>query len=168
MNTTAVNPSLTRLFSELIDGTNSGTAGFAGGFVLNTGDVGLLRSLDALSAQDASRSVNDGATIAAHAQHLRYGLSLMNRWASEGGNPFADAKWDEAWQVAAVDENQWKEIRRGLGDEAHHWLEALGSPREAAGVELTGMISSIAHLAYHLGAIRQIDKQVRGPREGTF
>jgi hypothetical protein len=35
-------------------------------------------------------------------------------------------------------------------------------------VELSGMISSIAHLAYHLGAIRQIDKQSRGPRDGTF
>jgi hypothetical protein len=37
--------------------------------------------------------VNDGATIAAHAQHVRYGLSLMNRWAAHGGNPFADAMW---------------------------------------------------------------------------
>jgi hypothetical protein len=30
------------------------------------------------------------------------------------------------------------------------------------------MVSSIAHLAYHLGAVRQIDKSLRGPREGTF
>jgi hypothetical protein len=35
-------------------------------------------------------------------------------------------------------------------------------------MELSGMIASIAHLAYHLGAIRQIDKQTRGPKEGTF
>ena len=30
------------------------------------------------------------------------------------------------------------------------------------------MISSIGHLAYHLGAIRQINKDARGPKEGTF
>ena len=30
------------------------------------------------------------------------------------------------------------------------------------------MIGSIAHLAYHLGAIRQIAKQARGPKDGTF
>jgi hypothetical protein len=30
------------------------------------------------------------------------------------------------------------------------------------------MIGSVAHLAYHLGAIRQIDKSTRGPKEGTF
>jgi hypothetical protein len=30
------------------------------------------------------------------------------------------------------------------------------------------MVGSAAHLAYHLGAIRQIDRQTRGPKEGTF
>ena len=69
MPTTAVHPVLARLFSELAD---------------------------RVSAGDASRSVEGGASLAAHAQHLRYGLSPMNRWATHGGNPFADAKWDEA------------------------------------------------------------------------
>ena len=134
--------------------------------MLNSGDAGLLRSLDKLSASDASRSVNGGATIAAHALHVQYGLSLMNRWASEGGNPFADAKWDEAWKTSAVDAAEWDGIRSGLRDEATRWQQALKTPREAAEVELSGMIGSIAHLAYHLGAIRQINKDTRGPRGG--
>src|SRR5688572_33410516 len=164
MQTSALSPVLTKLFSELVDGASDpGSA-----FVLNSGDKGLLRSLDKLSADDASRSVNDGATIAAHAQHVRYGLSLMNRWASEGGNPFADAKWDEAWKTSRVNAGQWHEIRNGLRDEAHRWLRALGSSRETTVMELSGMVGSIAHLAYHLGAIRQIDKGSRGPKEGTF
>src|SRR6185503_8173540 len=87
---------LTRLFSELVDGASDPN----GAFILNTGDLGLLRSLDKVSAADASRSVNNGATIAAHAQHVRYGLSLMNQWASAGGNPFASATWDEAWKIS--------------------------------------------------------------------
>jgi hypothetical protein len=164
MNTAEVSRTLARLFSELVDGVNSSN----GGFVLNTGDIGLLRSLDTLSAADASRSVNDGATIAAHAQHVRYGLSLMNRWAAEGGNPFANAKWDEAWKMSGVDAAAWQEIRNGLRDEAQRWVKVLGAPRDVADIELTGMIASIAHLGYHLGAIRQIDKQARGPKEGTF
>jgi hypothetical protein len=156
-------PALVRLFAELIDGTSA-----SGGFVLNRGDVGLLRSLDTLSAADASRSTNGGATIAAHAQHLRYGLSLMNEWAAEGGNPFANAKWDAAWKTSAVNDAQWTEVREGLRGETHRWLQALGSARAMNEIELTGMVSSVAHLAYHLGAIRQIDKGTRGPREGTF
>ena len=94
MNTSSISPQLARLFGELVTGSKNEPGG---AFILNTGDIGLLRSLDKISAADASRSANDGATIAAHAQHLRYGLSLMNRWAREGGNPFANAKWDEAW-----------------------------------------------------------------------
>jgi hypothetical protein len=163
MHETEAPPALARLFSELVDGTSQ-----TGAFILNSGDVGLLRSLDKLSAADASRSANEGATIAAHAQHLRYGLSLMNRWATEGGNPFADAMWDEAWKTFGVDEQAWQEIRNGLREEAHRWLMALGSPRDVSDVEFTGMIGSIAHLAYHLGAIRQITKAGRGPKEGTF
>ena len=156
--------SLRQLFSELVDGANNPN----GAFMLNSGDLGLLKSLDKLSATDASRAVNDGATIAAHSQHLRYGLSLMNRWAAEGGNPFADATWDAAWKISAVNDAEWKEIRNGLRDETHRWMEVLAKPRDVNGVELSGMIGSIAHLAYHLGAIRQINKGVRGPREGTF
>ena len=163
MHTGEVFPALARLFSELVDGTIR-----SGAFVLNSGDVGLLRSLDSISARDASRSVNDGATIAAHAQHLRYGLSLMNRWGREGGDPFADATWDKAWSTRDVEAPAWAEIRNGLREEAQRWLEILNSPREVADVELTGMIASIAHLAYHLGAVRQISKTARGPREGTF
>ena len=164
MQSHELSASLSHLFAELTEGANEPGAAF----VLNSGDVGLLRSLDRLSAADASRSANQGATIAAHAQHVRYGLSLMNRWAREGGDPFADAKWDEAWKTKGVDEAGWSEIREGLKHEARRWLEALRAPRDVGGAALEGMIASVAHLAYHLGAIRQIDKGARGPREGTF
>ena len=164
MNTKDVGSALAGLWSELADGVARGS----GAFVLNSGDAGLLRSLDRLTAEEASRSVNAGATIAAHAQHVRYGLSLMNRWAREGGNPFADATWDAAWKMSAVDAATWQEIRSGLRDEAARWREVLISPREVSDVELAGMIGSLAHLAYHLGAIRQIAVETRGPREGTF
>jgi hypothetical protein len=165
MQTNEFTKSLTRLFSELVEGAK-GPAGSA--FVLNSGDAGLLASLDKLSAVDASRSVHGGATIAAHAQHVRYGLSLMNRWATDGGNPFADAKWDEAWTTSAVNDDEWSEIRGGLRDECQRWLRALGTPRDVTKIELSGMIASIVHLAYHLGAMRQIAVGARGPRDGTF
>src|SRR4029453_11773600 len=109
MHTGDSTATLSRLFAELINGTAAD-----GAFILNSGDVGLLAALDRMPAVEASRSVNDGATIAAHAQHLRYGLSLMNRWGAEGGNPFADAKWDEAWKTFDVDATEWDNIRNGL------------------------------------------------------
>ena len=164
MPMTDINSTLTTLFSELVLGAPHG----GGAFILNSGDAGLLRSLDNLSAADASRSVHGGATIAAHAQHVRYGLSLMNRWAIEGGNPFMDATWEEAWKISRVSDAEWSEIRSGLGSEAKRWLDALGAPRDVSVPELSGMIGSVAHLAYHLGAIRQIAASARGPKDGAY
>lgn len=164
MRTTDIAAVLAGLMAELVTGADRS----GGVFILNSGDAGLLMSLEKLSADDASRSVNDGATIAAHAQHLRYGISLMNCWAAEGGNPFADATWEAAWKLSRVDDAQWREIRDGLRTEALRWIETLRTPREVNGVELSGMLGSVAHLAYHLGAIRQIDRSARGPKEGTF
>ena len=164
MKTNDISGTLTTLFAELVNGAHAP----GGAYILNSGDAGLLASLDKLSAAEASQSVQGGATIAAHAQHVRYGLSLMNRWASEGGDPFSDATWDEAWKVSRVNDEEWAEICAGLGEETRAWLSALGSSRDVTTVELNGLIGSIAHLAYHLGAIRQIAVAARGPREGTF
>jgi len=155
---------VTRLFAELVDGTLDPR----GAFILNSGDIGLLRSLDELSPADASCSVNDGASIAAHAQHVQIGLSLMNRWAKEGNDPFADPKWDQAWETCGVDAAQWEQIRSRLRNGSREWLHVLESPRQTTEAELMGMVGSIAHVAYHLGAIRQIAKGTRGPRGGTF
>jgi hypothetical protein len=158
MNTSEITGTLTTLFSELVEGAPE-----TGAFMLNPGDAGLLRSLDRLSAEAASASSNGGATIAAHVDHLRYGLSLMNRWAA-GENPFADADWSQSWRTTSVSDAEWKALREGLDDEARRWLAALRTPRDVGDIELNGMLGSVAHLAYHLGAIRQIDRTARGPK----
>lgn len=149
--------SLTHLFAELVFGAPA-----SGASVLNPGDAGLLASLDRLSHEAASRTTDGGASIAAHVDHLRYGLSLMNRWAG-GEDPFAEADWADAWKRTRVDDAAWQALRRELRREAEQWHVALGSDRRVSGVELDGVIGSIAHVAYHLGAIRQLDRTARGP-----
>ena len=157
MNTRDLGSTLPTLFAELIDGASPSEA-----YMLNRSDAGLLRSLDKLSATAASAPTPHGSSIAAHVEHLRYGLSLMNRWAA-GENPFDDADWTESWRKTRVYAAQWKQLREELADEAHRWLESLRKPREINQSELNGVVASIAHLAYHVGAIRQIDLSARGP-----
>jgi hypothetical protein len=155
-----INQSLDTLFRELIDGPESNAA-----FMLNGGDVGLLASLDRVAAAAASAVPADGsASIAAHVDHVRYGLSLMNRWGRGDQDPWSTADWTESWKHNDVDDSQWAELRRSLRAEAYTWLETLRRPREYSVMELNGVISSIAHLAYHFGAIRQIDRSIRGPK----
>jgi hypothetical protein len=159
MNTAELSNTLATLFSELVKG-----AATDGAYILNAGDDGLLRSLDKLSAKSASAPTPTGSSIAAHVDHLSYGLSLMNRWTS-GENPFAGADWSTSWKKTMVSEDEWRTRRAELHTEATRWLEALGTPRDVREMELNGIIGSIAHLAYHLGAIRQINSATRGPAE---
>jgi hypothetical protein len=163
MNTRDVAASMDAMFRELVNGA-PGPDGFS--YILNSGDRGLLRSLDELSSKAASANTNGGATIAAHVDHLRYGLSLMNRWAG-GENPFKDANWGISWRIGAVNDDEWSTLRRQLRDECARWQTVLGTPREVSAMELNGMMSSFAHLGYHLGAIRQIDKEARGPKDNS-
>ena len=115
----------------------------------------LLRSLDTLSAAAASAPTATGSSIEANVDHVRYGLSLMNRW-SAGDNPFTDADWSASWKKTQVSDDEWQRLRAELRTEATRWLNALRTPRDVQQIELNGMIGSIAHLAYHLGAIRQL------------
>lgn len=151
---------LENLFGELMHGVSG-----KGGFMLNVGDRGLLRSLERLSPSEASALTPTGSSIAAHVDHIRYGLSLMNRW-SVGEDPFTDANWTNSWNNTTVTEAEWEALRIQLRDEGARWLVVLRTPRAVEGFELSGMIGSIAHLAYHMGAIRQINTNARGPAEG--
>jgi hypothetical protein len=62
-----------------------------------------------------------------------------------------------------VTEAEWPRLRGSLRDETHRWLATLGKSRSLDETQLTYMVASIAHLAYHLGAIRQMDRAMRGP-----
>jgi len=148
--------SLPSLFSELVFGAPA-----TGAFVLNRGDRGLLASLDALSADEASR-VTGATSVAAHVRHLQYGLSLMNRWA-DGENPFRDANWAAAWEHPTVSPSAWADLRASLAETCRAWHASLGSDRQVSGIELDGVLGSIIHLAYHLGAMRQMNGTLRGP-----
>jgi hypothetical protein len=160
MNTADIAKTLGTLLAELVDGASKD-----GGYMLNAGDEGLLRSLEKLSAIEASARTQTGSTIAAHVDHLRYGLSLMNRW-SQGEDAFATADWSQSWRKVAVTEPEWRQRLTDLRAETTRWLDVVREPRDVDEIELNGIIGSIAHLAYHLGAIRQINQSVRGPVEG--
>lgn len=160
MNTRELTTALPLLFSELAHGSPDPAADT---YMLNRGDVGLLQSLEQLSAAEASATSNGGASIAAHVDHLRYGLSLLNRWVTGEPNPWKFADWTVSWRTTTVSPEAWRKLRDDLRREADAWCEALGHPREVTSSELAWIIGNTAHFAYHLGAIRQIARATRGP-----
>ena len=159
MNTATLATPLATLLAELVDGTAP-----TGGYMLNKGDAGLLRALDTLSAEQASRIVSGGSSIAAHVDHCTYYIVLMNRWAAGEKNPWKGADWAASWRRATVSEDGWSRSRAALAEELRKWTAFIGEPRDVEAQELTGIIASVVHLAYHLGAIRQMDRSVGGPQ----
>lgn len=147
------------LFRELVLGS---TDPGARTYVLNQGDQGLLASLDRLTAAQAS-ATRGGASIAAHVDHLRYGFSLLNRWADRLSPPWPEMDWTASWRKTTVTEAEWRTLRDDLRRETARWAEALATPREVSDVEAAWLAGSVVHLAYHVGAIRQIDRAAGGP-----
>ncbi len=146
------------VLSEILDGSEPDS-----GMLLNRRDAGLLGSLGRLSAAEASAPPPSGAaSIAAHVDHLLYDLSLLNRW-SRGEEPFHDADWTASWERGTASEQEWAALREGLAGEAAAFRQALPRLLDGDETRKRGAIAAIAHLAYHLGAIRQIDRATRGP-----
>jgi len=157
--TADIHRTLAALLTELVDGAPAGE-----GFILNPDDVGLLRSLEKLTAAAASAPAREGgSSVAAHVDHVLFGIALFNRWSAGEENPFAGAEWAASWSRTTVNEEEWASLRRRLGDEVHAWIANVQRPRELQPVELTGIVASVAHLAYHMGAIRQIARATVGP-----
>jgi hypothetical protein len=143
---------LSNMLTEIFEGPPGQEA-----YVINPGDPGLLRQLDALEASAASKRPMPGkTTIAAHADHLHFGLSILNRWAAGEANPWEGADWNASWQRTAVTDEEWRSLCAGLRQEAEKWRRFVATRTNWDDVGASAALSTAAHTAYHLGAIRQI------------
>jgi hypothetical protein len=143
---------VSKLLIEIFDGPPGTEA-----YILNPGDSGLHRQLEKISAATASQQAILGKpSIAAHVDHVHFGMSLLTRWISGEENPWADADWNGAWKRNTVTDQQWKALRDNLRKEAATWQKAVLLRTEWDDITAAGALSTIAHTAYHLGAIRQI------------
>lgn len=154
MNTadTIFKQALSKLLIEIFEGPPGNEA-----YLHNPGDPGLLRQLESITASAASTPSRPGKrTIAAHVDHVHYGLTLLNRWAAGEENPWADADWNASWQRTSVTEDQWRLLCRNLREQSETWQNAVAARTDWNEITAAGALSSAAHTAYHLGAIRQI------------
>ena len=126
-------------------------------YVLNPGDPGLLGQIDALDAAAASKRPTTGqSTVAAHVDHVHFGLAILNRWAAGEANPWAGADWNGSWRRLSVTDDQWRTLRGALRQEADKWREVVASRTSWDDMAAAAALSTAAHTAYHFGAIRQI------------
>lgn len=129
--------------------------------VFNPGTPGLLDILDQLGPGRASR-VPEGfeVPIAAHAHHIALFLGLLVRLAGGEADPFATADWDASWRTGSLDAPAWKELRGELRATSRQWVGRMAATTRDDAIYRENLLASLPHLAYHLGAIRQMLKVV--------
>jgi len=120
-------------------------------FIDKRPDAGLLGALGTVSSEGASRVWGD-TSIAAHAHHIAFAMAASAA-AIEGDQTPVD--WKESWRVGSVDETAWKDLVARVGREYRRLHGAVEARASSSGEAFGEAVGSIAHVAYHLGAIRQ-------------
>lgn len=147
------------ILREAVEGgaPGQGTAFLDGTQADGSGNHGLLATLARLSAEQASREVH-GATVAGHARHTAFHLEVVVRWERDGDHgPF---DWPGSFQPARVDGEEWSALQERVR-RAYEELTAFAhtlAGAEPDGDVTGGLTGAVAHVAYHLGAIRQLVK----------
>jgi hypothetical protein len=115
----------------------------------------LLGTLERFTAEQASRAPALGRkTPAAHAAHLLFSLELATQ-RLRGENPPAD--WDASWEPSTVNADDWDRLREQIREASKALRQTIESrTTEWDPIAFKGIIATVGHTAYHLGAIRQL------------
>jgi hypothetical protein len=119
-------------------------------------NTSLFPTLDGVSAIEASRAAAiNGATIAAHVEHVRFYLDVLNEIMQT--KQLVKINWREIWEtVKGVTPEGWDNQKRRLRESYQRLMTTISSFKNWDGeYDIAGLISILAHTAYHLGAIRQ-------------
>ncbi|HUK20809.1 MAG TPA: DinB family protein [Gemmatimonadales bacterium] len=117
---------------------------------------GLLGTLEQLPARDASRPLGpNGSTIAGHVQHLLTTLDIYRAWIrGEAVSPVSKDR-TRSWTVTAVDDAQWRKIQQALRAGYTDLTLTIETQSDWSEDAIGGTLGAIAHIGYHIGAIRQ-------------
>ncbi len=114
-------------------------------------DAGLRNTLATVSATEASTPVG-GNTIAAHAHHLVFSARVVGMFIA-GERRKHD--WSESWRITAVDDEEWIALRNEVVSSYESLRDTVRAHATDDALAMGGAVGVAAHLAYHVGAIRQ-------------
>ena len=134
-------------------------------YIINRGEPGLGDTLEALSAEVVSTPPRAGRKpVVSHANHVLFGLNLVNRALGGDEHAFDNVDWDAAWRLEQVDDAAWRKLLDELRAAAELLRDRAPQTKAWNEIILTGCLAIAAHTAYHLSAVRQILRDLDGPR----
>jgi hypothetical protein len=148
MTSDGVTSQLLAVLKETIEGPGEG-----GSFFLDP-NTGLLQTLETLNLERVFASPAPGRpSIAAHVKHTSFHMNAICAW-PRGDHSRRD--WPSSFVLENHDAATWtallEELKFEYGDFQNVIREFASGSDEALG----GAVGGIVHVAYHLGAIRQL------------
>ncbi len=132
------------------------------GFFLDA-HTSLFETLADISAEEASIPVGGRcATLAAQVEHIIFFLESTEDYMRTNESKRLD--WGEVWRrVGAVTPEEWDALRSRL-NETYQRMHSLIETYEAWDTpgSVAGAVALVAHVAYHLGEIRQATCTLKG------
>ena len=124
------------------------------GIFLDRG-TSLLETLDAITAEEASRPVSARcASIAGQVEHVRFYLQVLQDYVQ--GRPVGTIDWQASWHLKTVTPDEWAALKDRLKAAYESVVAVLRGLDSWEGEnEIGGALAIVAHTAYHLGEIRQ-------------
>jgi len=119
---------------------------------------GIRSTLSGLTAEQASRRPDGHPSIAAHARHMNFHLRVTSEWIL-GDQSKRD--WPASFEPQTVNEEEWARLKQDLEASRRELVRVLESLTPERFAEEGAAVGAITHLAYHLGAIRQLMHRVR-------
>ena len=119
---------------------------------------GIRSTLSSLTAEQASKRPDGHPSIAAHARHMSFHLRVTSEWIL-GDHSKRD--WVASFEPQTVNEEEWARIKKELESSRGELIRVIESLPPERFAEEGAAVGAITHLAYHLGAIRQVMHRVR-------
>jgi hypothetical protein len=119
--------------------------------------AGLLGSLANVTADEASKATC-GSSIAAHVHHVIFAFNASAAWIRGDHSP---RDWEESWSKKAVTDEEWAKMKADLQLTSDSLRQAITFHTEDSAHAFGGAVGAVAHLAYHLGAIKQKISAIR-------
>lgn len=122
----------------------------------------FFETLEEIDAKQASQPMGECATIAAHVEHTRYYLQVLEDRMFHKDLTYVN--WETIWEtVSTVTDDEWDTMKDNLKTTYERVKGHLGKADTWDGDhELASMLGMIVHTAYHLGEIRQMMCHLKG------
>lgn len=118
--------------------------------------IGVLPTINKLSAEQVSREINE-TTVAAHTEHAKFYLDRLCEFMK---GRIEKVNWEQSWLIETVNDEEWNALRDAVRKSYENVLRTFAEVETWNQDNIGDAVAIIAHTAYHLGAIRQIAKNL--------